>query len=333
LGAPQGDREKRGDNLKSTGRFTIDLRKLKAASYDVCRSCGRKLQRGVASYAGYDVNGAPLYVGTCCEALINELATHVYWWWEADKRPDLSIPLWRYMDFAKFVSILDSRGLYFARANLLGDRFEGASGIVERRGEWDAHNLAYFREAIRTAPRENTPMPSDEEIEKEAARLLSEFHQSNEVRLRSTYVSCWHANTGESEALWRLYCPPPANGVAIRTSVTSLTESWGDEVNAKLGKVNYIDFRSQFSGTHDRIFWKRKSLSHEAEVRAVIERNFDKSGEAGVLLKCDVEKLVHGVVVSPFAPSWFDGVVRATVRAFGMQLPIVTSELSAEPFF
>ena len=34
--------------------------------------------------------------------------------------------LWRYMDFTKFVSLLETRTLFLARADKLGDPFEGS---------------------------------------------------------------------------------------------------------------------------------------------------------------------------------------------------------------
>jgi hypothetical protein len=37
------------------------------------------------------------------------------------------IPIWRYMDLAKYLSMLDRRCLFFARATLLDDPFEGSS--------------------------------------------------------------------------------------------------------------------------------------------------------------------------------------------------------------
>ena len=39
--------------------------------------------------------------------------------------PDGDAVVWRYMDFTKFVSLLDRRALFFARAHKLGDPFEG----------------------------------------------------------------------------------------------------------------------------------------------------------------------------------------------------------------
>ena len=38
---------------------------------------------------------------------------------------DPNIHIWRYMDFTKFVSMLQKGGLIFSRADKLGDPFEG----------------------------------------------------------------------------------------------------------------------------------------------------------------------------------------------------------------
>jgi hypothetical protein len=40
---------------------------------------------------------------------------------------NLDIKIWRYMDLAKYIAILQRRSLFFARASLLGDPFEGSS--------------------------------------------------------------------------------------------------------------------------------------------------------------------------------------------------------------
>lgn len=302
-----------------------------ADSYDVCRSCGSKLEKDVASYAGYSQDGEPLYVGDCCKDLLSELATHVYWWWEVDKRCEPDTVLWRFMDFAKFVALLEQRAVYFARADKLGDRFEGAAGIAERQSEWNAYYLEFFRQAIITAPREGEP-PTDEVVESEAKRLLSEFTEHNDRSRLCSFASCWHANTVEGEALWRLYCPPSTAGVAIRTNVGCLVQSLGDDPNIQVGRVQYVDFRKGYAGLYDRIFWKRMSLKHEAEVRAVIKEHLPRD-EPGKLVPVDLTALLQAVVPSPFAPAWFPDVLQATMRRFDIEAPIERSELLSEPFF
>ncbi|MGB2715420.1 MAG: hypothetical protein WBC51_14660 [Vicinamibacterales bacterium] len=234
------------------------------------------------------------------------------------------------MDFARFVALLEQQALHFARADQFDDRFEAASGVQDLKARWDAHYLDFFRHAIRTAPRLSEP-PPDEEVEREAARLLREFSQSAALDRERLFVSCWHANAGESEALWRLYCPPSTAGLAIQTTAERLLKAVG-EVPVKVGKVQYIDFAKGFAGIHERIFTKRKSLSHEVEVRLVIQE-FHSTDEIGKSIPVNLECLVVSVVPSPFAPRWFTRVVEATLRRYRVSVPLRPSEILAEPFF
>jgi hypothetical protein len=315
--------------VKSTGRVNHQLRQLWSGSYDQCRTCGSRLPSNCPVYAGYAVDGTPLYVGDCCRPLIHELASHVYWWWERDKRCAPATRLWRYLDLAKFVALLDQRALNFARADQLGDTFEGSSGIADRRPEWDAHYLEFFRQAIRTVPGPNGS-PPHEEVEREANRLLQEMSAGVERDRQEYFVSCWHENAGESEALWRLYCPPPTTGVAIETTVERLTSALG-EAPFRLGAVYYVDLKQAFPGVRDRIFAKRRSLSHEREVRAVI-RQRDELGSR-LSIPIDLETLLVSIVPSPFAPAWFPGLLESLLVRFGVSARLSRSELLADPFF
>ena len=45
--------------------------------------------------------------------------------------------LWRYMDLAKFISLIGKKKLYFASLESFEDIFEGAKGIIERKGIWN----------------------------------------------------------------------------------------------------------------------------------------------------------------------------------------------------
>ncbi len=317
--------------MQSTGRFTAELRRLMARSYDACGSCGVRLHKDTPGLAGYGAGGEPLYVGPCCQSLLAERATHVYWWWEADKRCPPDLVLWRYMDFAKFVLMLEQHSLYFARADKLGDPFEGAAGIQDRLPIWEAYYRKFFREAVATAPGQLQPL-SEARLDVEADRLLAEFKRTSERDRLRTFVSCWHANSGEAEALWRLYCPPPSTGVAIRTTVGALEASFGSELFVKIGRVQYLDFKLEFAGLHDRVFWKRKSLAHEAEVRAVIQE-FEPQMEIGRSIPVDLKKLVLGVIPSPYAPIWLQELVNRITTSYGLNATVERSELLAEPFF
>ena len=67
--------------------------------------------------------------------------------------PYLEIPvnekatIWRYLDFTKFVSLLDKRALFFSRTDKLGDPFEGSCAkrsIKERAKIFDSEYTGDF---------------------------------------------------------------------------------------------------------------------------------------------------------------------------------------------
>ena len=95
--------------------------------------------------------------------------------------PPADAILWRYMDFTKFVSLLEKRALFFARADQLGDPFEGAIPI---------NNIKSRYTSLK-------PKLSAKEI------LMYE-HLRIELR-RLTLISCWHESNHESEAMWKIY--------------------------------------------------------------------------------------------------------------------------------
>jgi hypothetical protein len=256
----------------------------------------------------------------------------MYWWWSDNPRPEPDTVLWRYMDFSKFLAMLKERSLYFARVDKLGDPFEGARGLANRESVWKEHCLEYFRDAIRHPPDDSTS-PSANEIEEGAQRLYRDFAAAGEQEIQNSFVSCWHANDGESEAQWRIYAPPPAGGVAIRVKFGTLDAALENQ-NVKFGYVRYVDFKKSFAGTYGRVFWKRASLRHETEVRGVIFEGYNKvSSGVGINVRLDLEKAITAVVPSPFAPQWFDGVVRETIARFGLNLPVERSALLADLFY
>jgi hypothetical protein len=234
------------------------------------------------------------------------------------------------MDFAKFLSMLKQKGLYFAKADRLEDPFEGAMGLARREGAWDNYYLEYFRHMVAT-PLPGSAVLSPEDIERNAQRLLAELKAGN-LRDRSSLVSCWHANTVESEALWRLYCPPHAAGVAIRTTAGALWAATSEEPSVLIGRVHYVDFRTHYADLQERIFCKRLPLAHENEVRAVIRDNLDSS-ISGRLVSCELASLIECVIVSPFAPSWFPEIAKDVTERFGYNFEVRPSELLDQPFY
>lgn len=313
-----------------THRFTLELRKLERDRHDACSACGRCFKEGETAHSGYSAVGDPLYVGDCCSLQVYETAARYMWSTRPYETPPDSAFLWRYMDLSKFIGLLRDRSLYFSRLDHLGDPWEGAKGGRKNKQAWDNHYLRFFQEAIRHPPEGYVCGKTDEQIEAEANRLLRQLDLSGSDEQRTNFVSCWHET--ESEALWRLYCPPTTAGVAIKTTFGDLKAAFDQDLSIKLGRVKYLDFRSQFAGLNEAVFRKRRSLQHEQEVRAVIRTRPEREA-LGLARPVDLSALVKEVVTSPFAPAWFGAIVGDLLLRYDLPVPIRTSELLSEPFF
>jgi hypothetical protein len=105
--------------------------------------------------------------------------------------------LWRYIDFTKFASLLDKHAMFFCRADLLGDPFEGSypKGSLASR-EQHFQEMGYKVELLRI--------------------LRANSRDSR----RQMYVNCWHMNPIESDAMWNCYTSNDrtSEGIAIRTT-------------------------------------------------------------------------------------------------------------------
>ena len=319
--------------MESSGRFTVELRKLTHYNHNRCSKCGQNLIRDLPAYAGYDALSNPIYTGDCCKSEVVELASHIYWWWADYPRPNRETPIWRYMDFAKYVAMLKDRSLFFARVDQLGDPFEGARGLASREKEWRDYCLSWFRNAIVTAPGKEGQI-SEEEINAQSEKLYDDFVKIGQQERLSSFVSCWHSNHIESEAQWRLYAPSLQTGIAIRTQYGKLDDALDQRYDVRGGFVQYVDYSKAFAGTYDKLFWKRSSLSHEAEVRIVHTYNLGSVPDAtGVSVPMDINTALEAVIVSPFAPDWFFELVCVTTQQFGSNIEVVKSQLLSDPFF
>jgi len=243
-------------------------------------------------------------------------------------QPSLAAKLWRYMSLAKLVSLLDTRCLYFARSDQLGDPFEGSWA----RNQPGRDLLAGMAKPEVAAERRRLRWKNDRE---------------------STVISCWHLSESESAAMWNQYADA---GIAIQTTFAglagSLPQPAEDTKGSRpiyLGLVNYIDYESD-SVPEGIAYWpfmhKRQSFSHEREVRAVIHRMGDGIREYkeasmhlidpgfqthGVYVPVDLDLLIGRVYVSPASTTWFAEAVRSVMVRFGIQTEVNHSALDALP--
>jgi hypothetical protein len=248
---------------------------------------------------------------------------------------DVNIRIWRYMDLAKYLALLQSRTLFFPRANLLGDPFEGS---VPRANEavWQV-----IRELRKSNPELSQGWDKVDDGAFEAMRKqTSDFFKSNVERF---FVSCWHENQKESAAMWRLYSESTF-AVAIQSTYSTLVNSLPSWVD--VGRVKYIDYATTPIAQGNILYpimHKRHSFEHECEVRAVAWEMLGGpiGGDeirklmtpAGIPIAVEPEKLIEKVFVSPFAPVWFTEVVHKATKCLFKNIPVHQSSLRDSPFY
>ncbi|HDR7316698.1 TPA: hypothetical protein QCX52_001620 [Bacillus toyonensis] len=235
--------------------------------------------------------------------------------------------IWRYMDFTKFVSLLDTEAIFFTRSDKFTDVFEG------------------------TYPKANNDLRGFKypNFEKEDTRILKSILEPLSKTLRKfVLINCWHMNEYESAAMWDLYLKS-SEGIAIQSTVGNLIKSFDNtEEHIHISKVNYIDFKREWMPEHDPLLpyiYKRKSFEHERELRLLHTLKFptDEKGiidydgeppvEYGGNIRCNIRNLVEKVYIAPSAPEWFADLVMSTCNKFNLNnVEIVKSELSEVPY-
>ena len=296
-----------------------------------CTNCGKLFVDGMCAHLGYLSNQMPAVLCDDCAPLLSETVVRYYWTKDEYETPNPTDKLWRYMDLGKFIHLISTEKLYFASADSFEDLFEGAKGIVERKEEWDAFYLDFFREATRTVPGATQEMLVSDHIEKEAQRLLTQLNQIGGMKRSHTFISCWHCNNFESEAMWKLYSINTKNAVAIQTTAAHLYEALDRDPYVKIGKVKYVDYNKQFTSINGAYWYKRKSFEHEREVRAI---KVDYSTTTrGLYIPINIRTLIDGIYISPYAPKWFEEVVHSVVEKYEIMAPVCDSEMAKLPFY
>lgn len=233
--------------------------------------------------------------------------------------------LWRYMDFTKFVSLLEKQALFFARADKLEDPFEGY---------WPDLNKAVVRRDL-----EESSNPYREHL------LKTIFHLIRECP-RFTLINCWHESSHESAAMWKLYSKDD-NGIAIKTNFDSFARSFTSSEDIFIGRISYVDYETDFFTDLNLLspfLCKRKSFKHEHEVRAIV-RDFPtkKQGkdnlidlsqdicDVGNYYEVDLSLLIQEVVIGPYAPDWLLELIHSVATRYNLKASVVRSNLVDNP--
>jgi hypothetical protein len=313
-----------------SNRLTPDAQHLDHTYIPYCLLCHREFKHGDTKHIGYVKDGRAIQVGDCCSHVLVETAVRYLVAPRVFETPPSAAPLWRYMDFSKYVAMLASQTLFFSRLDQLQDPFEGAMGNEDTQDAWCNHYLSFFRYSMRNPPEGHVCPLSEQEIEQEAERILTEFRAGNARKSRITFVNCWYESEHESDAMWRLYAEQSRFAVAIQSTVGLLRKYTEEQIT--VGRIRYIDYCKAFPDISFPHFFKRKAFEHEREVRAVMIDMHSDVKVAGKAVGINPQLLILGVKISPLCPLWFLEVVQDVTRKYELNVNIESSSLTKKPF-
>lgn len=228
--------------------------------------------------------------------------------------------IWRFMDLAKFISLLKDRALYMTRADKLEDSFEGAVCSEEDSEKYDEALNEYYTDLL-----EGKAVPE---------KLIEDEHKANRLLRKNSYLNCWYEGEHESMAMWRLYASgKEAKGVAIKTKVGQLKKAIGRIV--EIGRIDYIDYLREWPNVNEALWRKRVSFEYEHEVRIRItpKAGLSNNPEEFMMLPVDLNELIAAVYVSPMAEPWFKTVVEDILEKYNVEKTVHHSRLDSKALY
>ncbi|MDO8159612.1 hypothetical protein FKQ51_20090 [Bacillus toyonensis] len=228
--------------------------------------------------------------------------------------------IWRYMDFTKFMDMLDKESIFFTRSDKFDDKFEGTYPILNK--------------VIRKHLYTNQLHDLNPEEQEKVVESFDDFEEKFKFFRRFILINCWHVNEYESAAMWNLYLKNE-EGIAIQSNVERLKKSFErPQETVHIGKVEYIDYNNAVI-PEGRLYIpfmnKRKSFEHEHELRVLHQLDVKNKVEYGIPIKCDLSELIEKIYVAPTAPDWFFNLVDSMCKKFKLNVDVERSELSELP--
>jgi hypothetical protein len=231
---------------------------------------------------------------------------------ETPENKDLKV--WRYMDFTKFMAMLENKALFFFRLSKFADPLEG-----------------FLTNAMVNEFRGIPEGLTDEQTKKK--REIGELNLSM-LRMGRDHliISSWHINDFESVAMWELYLNR-GEGVAIQTTIGRLIEAFSKtQENVYIGQVYYVDYEKDKFPWNNLFYLalhKRKSFEHE--VRAIVMDV--QVNIPGKLIAVDLDILIDNIYIAPNAPVWIHALVTKMISKYGLNKKVVHSGLEQGPLY
>lgn len=227
-----------------------------------------------------------------------------------------NLHIWRFMDYAKFCSLLDKQALFFTRlSQFTNDPWEGR--YPKKHADPVAYGNGVHESAVQTIIRSNKTLV--------------------ELAREKIAANCWFISEDESEAFWRIH---PSRSVAIVSTGKRLQDAFLQchDRNVYIGKVQYLNYEEDVidpTNLFNLAVHKRLHYQYENELRAVVweDLNIDGSGsklfdsKVGTYIDIDLNKLIERVIIGPSEGSWFCDLVASTCHRYNLNITPSKSQL------
>lgn len=195
--------------------------------------------------------------------------------------------VWRYMDFTKFLSMLQYKALFFCSCSLMQkmDPFEG---------EYPKNNLKNLRD------------------KKDFVQLSREYTQKPAAYrrkfLENVGINCWHANDTENAAMWKVYLSSK-DGIAVKSTIKNLKESFNlnEEDVVYIGNIHYNNY--EFNDI-DMNYNEYSPINQKTKTKRL--------KNDGKFVNSDLNTLIDEIIISPSSDKWYVDLVKDVVKSYGL---------------
>ena len=230
--------------------------------------------------------------------------------------PKENITLWRYIDIPSFFSMVSDEALAFVRADLMEDKYEGTFPQITAQ-----------------------ILDSQAAIMIKTGQLGEQYREFSKIlcsEKETAYLNCWCKEQNEMVHMWKIYSKE--NGIALQTTYNEIKESIMDDEDIYPTEIQYIDFKKDFIDwksngltvyTIKRIEYKSENefrliicfpkeiQKKYSQVSSVVTRKQFYQDFPVVKCKVDIKKLIKNIHLSPFAPKWYEELIRNTLNKMG----------------
>lgn len=231
--------------------------------------------------------------------------------------------IWRYMDFEKFMSFIETQSLHFTSLNEMATKFD----------KYEGHY-----------PYPQVPMKDTSGVMR---YLPKEAFGNFDITKSGGCVNCWHLNEDESYAMWKTYSNL-GKGIAIQSTIENLWDSFNKcRYDIYIGEVEYVDFdelsrtKEEWQRFHPKhlYLYKRRCFKFENELRAVVELVSVEDGHiipwnsnvGGIDVQIDLNKLVEKIWVSPSSSERYEQLIEKILLRYKIDKPVEQSSIDEKP--